>query len=160
MRQRRHQHGEQQHAAAKASNTGASIRSCRQKRSSAATGTARHSATVTTVTIRPYLVNSQKLMRLAGAFGDAEDDDVGRGADGGGVAAEVGAERQRPPQHLRLVAVAVGVDQLGDDRAHRGHVRDVVDDRGQDGRAPQQHHRGEQQPALDGVGGGAGDAAR
>ena len=39
--------------------------------------------------------------RVAVAGGDADDHDVGAGADRGGVAAEVGAEGQRPPQRLR-----------------------------------------------------------
>ena len=46
---------------------------------------------------------------MAVAFGDADDDDVGAGADGGGVAAEVGAERQRPPQDVGRGRVAAGL---------------------------------------------------
>ena len=65
---------------------------------------------------------------LAGAFGDAEHDDVGRCADRGGVAAEVRAQRQGPPQDVALRG-AVGFDQVGDDRAHRRDVGDVVHDR-------------------------------
>src|SRR6478735_1721202 len=60
--------------------------------------------------------------------GDPESDDVGRRPDRRRVAAEVGAERQRPPQHVALVPVSRG--ELADDRSQRGDVRDVVDDRG------------------------------
>ena len=53
--------------------------------------------------------------RVPVALGDADDDDVGAGADGGGVAAEVGAQRERPPQVLLRV--------VGRGRGRRGRRR-------------------------------------
>jgi hypothetical protein len=85
---------------------------------------------------------------VPGAVGDPEDHDVGRRADGGGVAAEVGADGQGPPQLLRAVVAAGGGDEFVDYRAHRGHVRDVVDNRGQHGRDPEQQHRREPEPST------------
>jgi hypothetical protein len=49
---------------------------------------------VTRVTTRPYVVNSQKLIRLPGVFGQAEDDHVRRRPDRGGVATQIGWTRQ------------------------------------------------------------------
>ena len=56
---------------------------------------------VTAATTSPYRVNSRRRWGAV-AFGDAEDDDVGAGADRGGVAAEVGAEGEGPPQDVSV----------------------------------------------------------
>ena len=56
------------------------------------------------VTMAPLRVNSQKEIGLPARRAMPEHDHVGAGADGGDIAAEVGAERERPPQHLRVRA--------------------------------------------------------
>jgi hypothetical protein len=64
----------------------------------------------------PYLVNWRKLMRWPARSDRAEDDHVGADPDGGGVAAQVGAEGQRPPQHSPVGAGRELVDEGADDR--------------------------------------------
>lgn len=54
---------------------------------------------------------------MAAALGDAEGDDDGRGANGGGVAAQVDAEGQDPLRHAPARARVVG--QADDNRVHR-----------------------------------------
>ena len=56
----------------------------------------------------------------------------------GGVAAEAGAERERPP--VGVVELLAGLE-LVDDGDHRGREGDVVDERRAGGGAPQDHHR-------------------
>ena len=97
-------------------------------RSSAATGRARTTPTDIAVTTAPLRVNSQNEIGMVCARGDAQHHDVGAGADGGQVAAEVRPEGQRPPQRLRLWAGSrTARGQLGDDREsssrHRGCCR-------------------------------------
>ncbi len=73
-------------------------------------------------------------------FRDSHGHDVGRGADHRAVAAEAGAERQRPPQGV-FRARYFGAEK-GDDREHGGGKRNVVHKRRHDGRHPQdQGHR-------------------
>jgi hypothetical protein len=61
--------------------------------------------------------------------------DVGRGGDHGRVAAEAGAQGQRPP--VGVVAARAGFPlQLLDDRDHRRREGDVVDHRRAEGRDP------------------------
>jgi hypothetical protein len=57
---------------------------------------------VTPATREPKAVNSMNEMRLPSFLGEPGDRDVGRGADQRAVAAEAGAERQRPPQDLAV----------------------------------------------------------
>ena len=90
----------------------------RRARSSAATGTAPREAIVTAVTIGAVPGELPEGDGVPAAFGDAEDDDVGAGADRGRVAAEVGAERQRPPQRIEPApGRRCRADELSDDRA-------------------------------------------
>ena len=86
---------------------------------------------------------SDELERHLVALADAGDRQVGRGADQRAVAAEAGAERQAPPQRLDVVGAAEGRRHVLDQRDHGGDERNVVDDR-------RQHRRGPQ----DGVAGG------
>ena len=53
-------------------------------------------------------MNGDEADRLTGALGDAGDDQVGAGADERAVAAQAGAERQRPPERHQPVRTAEG----------------------------------------------------
>ena len=78
-------------------------------------------------TTKPVSQELHERDRVAVARRQVGHDDVGRGADDGQVAAEAGAERQRPPQ--RLASSPASASTL-DDRDGGRRVRDVVDDRG------------------------------
>src|SRR5947207_12948414 len=62
------------------------------------------------------------------ALGDAGDRQIGGGADQCAIAAEAGAQRQRPPQRGQLLGTAEMRRQLADERDHRRDKRDVVDE--------------------------------
>ena len=83
--------------------------------------------------------------RLPVARGEVRDHDVRGGADDREVAAEAGAQRERPPQRLGLEPA---LDQLLDDRDRGRRVRDVVDDRRRERGEPQQADRRDRRVAT------------
>ena len=76
---------------------------------------------------------------------DVGKHDVGRGADERAVAAQASAQRQRPPQGRAVQAIGL---ERQDDRDHRGHERDVVQETGDDGRTDQHRQHGDEQVAA------------
>ena len=82
---------------------------------------------------QPALQEVHEADRAPGAGGHAGGGDVGGGGDQRGVAAEAGAERERPP--VGVVAAVAGLELL-DDRDHRRGERDVVDEPGAERRDP------------------------
>src|SRR5665647_2343701 len=66
---------------------------------------------------------------MAAALRDPDHHHVGARADRGGVAAEISAENERPPQTVLAPEWAVPADKLVDHGGHGGDKRDVVDDR-------------------------------
>ena len=94
------------------------------------------------------------------AGGDAEDDDVGAGADRGGVAAQVGAQGERPPQRRACGVAVPAATRSSDDRRHRGDVRDVVHDADSTADPNSSPCAASSELAADGVGGLLGELVR
>ncbi len=76
---------------------------------------------------------------------DVGEHDVGRSADERAVAAQASAQGQRPPQGRGVDAVEL---KSQDDRNHRGHERDVIQEAGDDGGADQDRKHGDEQVAA------------